>query len=177
MEWMLLPLKRYAQFSGRSRRMEYWMWVLFTVIVSLVLSLLDSALGLGGRSFAGSTPMDGGVAYGAATRGGLLTNLFALATLIPSLAVAVRRLHDTNRSGWWILMPLLPLLLAVVLMGIGAVTFNPGLMIGAGAAGLVTLICAIVVIVWYCMPGTPGPNDYGDDPLGNTPEDLARTFE
>jgi uncharacterized membrane protein YhaH (DUF805 family) len=87
MEWMILPLKRYFDFSGRSRRKEYWMFVLFTVIVSAILGVLDEALGLtlGNPESARQT--------------GVLGSIFSLATFVPSVAVGVRRLHDTDRSG------------------------------------------------------------------------------
>lgn len=181
MEWMLMPLKRYAQFSGRARRKEYWMYILFLVIVSVVLSILDSVLGLGGRTALGPgvTPTAGGMtaSYGFMTRGGILTNLFMLATLIPSLAVAVRRLHDTNRSGWWILAPLVPYILGFFLMLMAIPTGQFALM---GVGGLLLLVgfgCAIMLLVWYCMPGTSGTNDYGPDPLDPSGgEDLSEVF-
>jgi len=147
MEWMLLPLKRYAQFSGRSRRKEYWMYVLFLFIVAIVLSIIESILGLGGHAVLTSETSSSGVFYGALVNRGILSNLFLLATFIPSLAVGVRRLHDTNRSGWWYLLAFVP------------------------------LIGSIVLLVWFCTAGTPGPNNYGDDPMSETPEALARTFE
>jgi uncharacterized membrane protein YhaH (DUF805 family) len=147
MEWMLLPLKRYAQFSGRSRRKEYWMYVLFLVLAAIVLGIVESILGLGGHAVLASETSASGAFYGALVNRGILSNLFTLATFIPSLAVAVRRLHDTNRSGWWYLLIFVP------------------------------LIGAIVLLVWFCTAGTPGPNDYGDDPMSETPEELARTFE
>jgi uncharacterized membrane protein YhaH (DUF805 family) len=80
-------LQKYAVFSGRSRRSEYWYWVLFTFLASIVLSIIDSALfnySLGSN--------------------GPLEIVFSLATLIPSLAVGIRRLHDINKSGWWTLI-------------------------------------------------------------------------
>ena len=93
MEWMLMPLRRYAQFSGRSRRKEYWMYTLFIVILSIVASIIDGGLGLTGES-----------GYGP------ITGILSLATLIPSIAVGIRRLHDTDRSGWWLLIALVPLI-------------------------------------------------------------------
>jgi len=177
MEWMFLPLKRYAEFSGRSRRKEYWMWVLFVVITTLVLMFLDSVLGLGGRATSTSTYGPGGVGYGANMHGGVLTSLFSLAILIPAIAVAVRRLHDTNRSGWWILMPALPYIAGIILLLVGAMSLSGSLAMIGGGLCFVGFICAIVLLVWYCLPGTKGPNDYGDDPLGNTPEELGKTFE
>jgi uncharacterized membrane protein YhaH (DUF805 family) len=177
MEWMLLPLKRYAQFNGRSRRKEYWMWVLFVILATIVLSILDSMLGLGGRSAVGPGEMQGGFSYGASVTGGVLATIFAVATFVPSLAVAVRRLHDIDRSGWWILLPLLPYLLGLVIMVGGAMAANPALAMLGGLALLVGVICAIVLLVWYCSAGTNGPNRFGPDPLGDPVEDLEKTFE
>jgi uncharacterized membrane protein YhaH (DUF805 family) len=80
--------KKYAVFSGRSLRSEFWYWVLFTFLASIVLSIIDSAL-FDYSSFSSSGPLD---------------SIFSLATLIPSLAVGARRLHDTGKSGWWQLL-------------------------------------------------------------------------
>lgn len=173
MEWMILPFKRYFDFSGRSRRKEYWMYTLFVVIVTIVLAIIDTALGLDGS--ATSDPDMTGPPISPAT-GGLLGNIFALATFIPSLAVGVRRLHDLDRSGWWILLPLGPIFVGVVLFGVGMVQSLDGMgggmsstMILGGIALLGGLICSIVLLVWYCTPGTSGSNRFGEDPKG---EDL-----
>ncbi len=92
MSWYITVLKKYAVFSGRARRKEYWMFCLFNVIVSfglgLVLGFTGSLLGTGAQL--------GGV-------GGMV---YSLAMIIPSIAVAIRRMHDTGHSGWWILVPL-----------------------------------------------------------------------
>jgi uncharacterized membrane protein YhaH (DUF805 family) len=113
-------LSKYVEFGGRARRAEYWWFVLFSILVGIVASILDMALGM---DFEGSV-MSGG-----------LFNLIAnLALLLPSLAVAVRRLHDTDRSGWWILIVLIP------------------------------LIGAIVLLVFFVQDGTPGPNRFGPSP-------------
>ena len=85
MNWYLDVLKKYAVFSGRARRKEYWFFVLFNIVISLVLGLIDGVIG--------SASAETGV--------GLLGGIYALAILIPTIAVAVRRLHDTGRSGWW----------------------------------------------------------------------------
>jgi len=179
MEWMFLPLKKYAQFSGRSRRKEFWMWTLFVVIAVIVLSVIDRALGLGGGGSAGPTAYGGqgmSYGYGAQFHGGVLTGVFALAVLIPNLAVAVRRLHDTNRTGWWLILPAAPYLVGLVIMIGGAASGNFG-MAGIGSIFLlIGFICAIAVLVFYCLPGTKGPNNYGEDPLGQTSEQLADTF-
>lgn len=173
MEWMILPLKRYAQFNGRSTRREFWMWVVFLIIVSIVLSIVDGVLGLGGSNSLTHTSLAGpdasGFSYGAATRGGWLTGLFSLAVLVPNIAVSVRRLHDINRSGWWILMPLAPYALGFILMASVHTFIVAGLMMFLGFVG------AIVLLVWYCLRGTPGPNRFGPDPLADM-SDLSETF-
>lgn len=93
-------LSKYADFSGRARRSEYWYFVLFNILVSIVASVLDAVLG---------TDFDG-------MSNGLIGVLASLALLLPSLAVGVRRLHDTSRSGWWILIGLVPLIGWIVLI-------------------------------------------------------------
>jgi uncharacterized membrane protein YhaH (DUF805 family) len=122
LSWYLEALKKYAVFSGRSRRREYWYFVLFNIIVSIVLGWIDALLGTRG-SYAGA---------------GLLSGIYGLAVIIPSLAVTVRRLHDIDRSGWWILI------------------------------GLVPLIGVIVLLVFALQDGTPGDNRYGPNPKGAT---------
>ncbi len=169
MEWMILPFKRYFDFKGRSRRKEYWMYTLFVIIVSIVLGMLDAALGLGG-STTGETQVTGtSAAASGSVSGGLLSNLFSLATVIPGLAVSVRRLHDLDRSGWWVVLPAAPLLLGAVLLGLG-VRMTGGDMGGAATAGMVLIglgiISLLVLFVWFCTAGTPGPNRFGEDPKG-----------
>jgi len=92
--------QKYVDFSGRARRSEYWFFVLFYVIARIVANIIDSIIGT--RGFLGGN--------------GLLGTLLALALLLPGLAVAVRRLHDTGRSGWWVLIGLIPLVGAIVLI-------------------------------------------------------------
>jgi uncharacterized membrane protein YhaH (DUF805 family) len=106
MEWMLMPLKRYADFSGRSRRMEYWMFVLFQFLVTIVINVVMMIVGGTTVMAAGNAPGAILAAGGAFMIFGLVYLLFWLAMLIPSVAVGVRRLHDTGRSGWWMLAPL-----------------------------------------------------------------------
>jgi uncharacterized membrane protein YhaH (DUF805 family) len=161
MEWMLLPLRRYAEFSGRSRRMEYWMFILFQFIVNIALYALLFAIGGAGIMLAAG----GNANVGAATMGGGMIIIFALIAIvgfgliIPSLAVGVRRLHDTNRSGWWIMAPLA----GYVLMVVGAVVQSGAL---AAVGSLVTVILAIVLLVFFFLDGTVGVNRYGPDPKG-----------
>lgn len=176
MEWMILPLKRYAQFSGRSPRREYWMFVLFNIIVSIVLSIVDSVLGLGGHTSSYSSATGTGFAAGAGTSGGILSGIWSLAILIPSIAVGVRRLHDIDRSGWWIVAPFGLIVIAIMsrLAALGAMPMMaPGLVFTA--LFLVGGIMAIVLLVWACLHGTRGPNRFGPDPYAAV-GDLHETF-
>jgi uncharacterized membrane protein YhaH (DUF805 family) len=109
---------------------------------------------------------------------GILAIVFliaALALFIPSLAVQVRRLHDTNRSGWWLMIYFGPYLLSVIVQIAGA-TQNSMAVVGLGGVlSLLSFIGWVVLIVFYCLPGTSGPNQYGADPLGGG-ANLADTF-
>jgi len=109
---------KYATVSGRARRAEYWWFALFVVIASWVLAFVDMAI-------FGSTFEDFGI----------LGAIFSLGTLVPSIAAGVRRLHDIDRTGWWLLLWLVP------------------------------LIGWIILIVWHATPGTKGDNRFGPDPL------------
>lgn len=136
MEWMILPLKRYAQFGGRSRRREFWMWVLFNLVVAAVLATIDTLIGFGGTS-AVTSP------YGASYSwysNGPLSLIWTIATFVPNLSVSVRRLHDIDKSGWWLLILLVP------------------------------LVGFIVLIVFQCIEGTRGPNRFGPDPIHQLPD-------
>jgi uncharacterized membrane protein YhaH (DUF805 family) len=179
MEWMLMPLKRYAEFSGRSRRKEYWMFVLFSFLINFAFLALMALVG-GGAFFAamsGANPdptamMTMGGAVGIIY---LVSVIVGLGMLIPSIAVAVRRLHDTNRRGWWLLGPLVPyvvlLFASLGMVGItagGGATPDTGMMatigIIAGICGLAVMILGIVLLVFMCLEGTRGPNRFGPDP-------------
>jgi uncharacterized membrane protein YhaH (DUF805 family) len=169
-----MPLKRYADFCGRSRRMEYWMWQLFNVGVYIAMIVLVMIVG-GGALMSGGDPSAIAAAGGAAMIIVGLYGLYALAVFIPNLAVTVRRLHDTNRSGWWILAPIAGYVLMVIggVMAAGSPD-NPGLggviaMIGLVAA----LVLALVLLVFMFLEGTRGPNNYGPDPKG---EALDKVF-
>lgn len=110
MNWYLKVLKQYADFSGRARRKEYWMFVLFNMIFAIVAMILDNVLGIAME----------GIGYGP------LYGLYVLAMLIPGLAVAVRRLHDVGKSGWMILISLIPLIGAIWLLVLMVTDSNPG---------------------------------------------------
>ena len=144
MEWMILPFKRYAEFSGRSRRMEYWMFTLLNVIVAVVLSLVifgaGGAAGMFTPDASGNPPAGIGALFGGM---GLILVVYVLAILIPSIAVTVRRLHDRDMSGWWYL----------------------GAIIG-GMIPVVGFLVSIAFLVLMALPGTPGPNRFGPDPKG-----------
>lgn len=100
MNWYLEALKKYAVFGGRARRKEYWYYVLFSILISIVLMIIDGVTG--------TLSLEVGM--------GLLGGIYTLAVLIPGTAVSVRRLHDTDHSGWWLSIALLPLIGAIVLL-------------------------------------------------------------
>ena len=145
MHWMILPLKRYAEFTGRSRRMEYWMFALLNVIVAaVVLGIKFSAGGLDDAMVV--DPQNPLAIYGWMFSGiGMVLALWWLATLIPTIALNVRRLHDRDMSGWWYL-------------GFIVASFIP----------LVNFVAGIAYLVLMVLPGTPGPNRFGEDPKGAT---------
>ena len=124
--------RKYVAFSGRSSRSEYWWWFLYIILTSIVVGVIEGALGLGTGT--GET-VDGGVS--ASFAGGPLSIVWSLAHLLPGIALSIRRLHDLDRSGWWLLI------------------------------GLVPLVGAIVLIVFFCTKGTTGQNRFGPDPLGS----------
>ena len=158
-DWAKRPIQKYADFTGRATRPEFWWYFLGIVIAFIVVGIVESILGINHMIF---------FAYGP------LRVLLWLATIVPSVAVGVRRLHDTNRSGWWVALPIVPYCLAIVLggaamMGGAAMGSGVGMMAGAGIAGIfmfIGAICGIVLLVFYCFPGTPGDNRYGPDPSG-----------
>ena len=151
-DWAKRPIiEKYADFGGRAARAEYWWYIFGLIIAAVVLSIIESILGLRGMVI--------GI-YGP------LTALLWLGTIVPSLAVGTRRLHDTNRSGWWQLLAYGPYLLLLL--------FRPGVGAGLGAIAvggvlsLIALICAIVVLVLMALPGNPGENRYGPNPFGDS---------
>ena len=115
----------YMNFSGRASRPAYWWWVLFGVLVSLVTRVLD---GLVGSNIVRTNQ------YGTEVGIGIISSLVGLALLLPSIAVLVRRLHDTDRSGWWYLIVLIPIL------------------------------GWLVLLYFLVRGGTPGDNRYGPPP-------------
>ena len=132
MEYMFMPLKRYFDFSGRSRRKEYWMFFILYLICYIVAGILDVQLG-----FATTTSTsefgDGTASASFNMQGGMLTMIVALVFLIPNLAVAVRRMHDNDKSGWWILVPIYNIIVIWFMEGTrGPNRFGPDPKGGAG---------------------------------------------
>lgn len=151
MHWMFLPFKRYVEFSGRSRRMEFWMFSLLNLIVAVVLAgpfyfnLMQGVLNSGGMQMDEAGMMNAFNPSGL-TLGMLgLYGIFALAALLPSIAVTVRRLHDRNMSGWWYL-------------GFIVLSMVP----------YVGFIAGIAFLVVMFLDGTPGTNRFGADPKGRS---------
>jgi uncharacterized membrane protein YhaH (DUF805 family) len=116
-----LGFSNYVNFTGRACRSEYWYWILFTVIVSVVALVIDGMM-----------------------RAQVVSTIWDLATFLPSLAIAVRRLHDLDRSGWWFLLIFIP------------------------------LVGIIILIVWFCGKGTDGPNRFGPDRLAGIAPPIPR---
>ncbi|MEU1779715.1 DUF805 domain-containing protein [Streptomyces abikoensis] len=112
MDWYIAVLKKYAVFSGRARRQEYWMFTLISTVISIVLAIADAVFGTGS----------------------LIGTVYVVAVFLPSLAATVRRLHDTDRSAWWILF------------------------------GLIPVVGWIVLLVFMCLDTKPEPNKYGPSP-------------
>ena len=112
MDWYLAVLRKYAVFDGRARRKEYWMFCLVSILVSLAIGFASGFVG-------GMLGLSESVIT-------MLALGYTLAVLIPSLAVAVRRLHDTGRSGWWLLIVLVPLVGAIVLLVFSVQDSEPG---------------------------------------------------
>lgn len=149
MEWMILPFKRYADFQGRSRRKEFWMFQLLNIIVALVLagpfffSVVGATIEAGGDPAAEAALAENLIAggMGLSAIGIGIYGLYALAAFIPSIAVTVRRFHDRDMSGWWYL----------------------GLVV-ASLLPFVGFLASIALLVLMVLPGTEGGNRFGPDP-------------
>lgn len=112
MDWYMMVLRRYFEFDGRSQRAEYWFFALFNLVIGFILGIVDGVIGTGG----------------------LLGMVYMLAILVPSVAVSIRRLHDTGRSGWWLLVSFVP------------------------------IVGVIALIIFFVQDSQNGPNAYGADP-------------
>jgi uncharacterized membrane protein YhaH (DUF805 family) len=153
-DWAIRPMQRYADFAGRAPRAEYWWFYLATIVVGLIAGAIDG--------IAGNTDV------------GWLGGIVNLALLIPTIAVTVRRLHDTDRSGWWLVLGIV-LIVGLVAVGVAGAMgsgsdFPPVLIV----AVLVAVVVGITLFVFMVLPGTDGPNSYGPDPYG--PDQLEEIF-
>ncbi|WP_417347574.1 DUF805 domain-containing protein [Ferrimonas sp.] len=120
MKWYLMAWQRCLQFRGRSRRTEYWMFVLINILVAIAIAFVDLTLGTVDEQ----------------TGTGTFSTLYSLIVFLPTLALTVRRLHDTGRTGWWVLISLIP------------------------------IVGVIVLLVFMVLDGEPGDNDFGANPKG-----------
>lgn len=118
MNWYIKVLKNYANFEGRARRKEYWMFYLFNFLAVIIIGFLAGII-------SGILKTNFGIP---------VFCIYYLAIILPSLAVAVRRLHDIGKSGWWLFISLIP------------------------------IVGSIILLVWLCIEGTPGQNQYGPNP-------------
>ena len=153
MYWMTLPLKRYFEFSGRSRRLEYWMFVLFQMIVMVPIAAIFLA-GFPWQQIANPDPAYEPEFGPLLIVGSILIVVVSLGLFIPGIAVTVRRLHDRNMSGWWY-------------GGLFLASFIP-------LINILTVFGFIAIFVIMFLPGTPGPNRFGPDPKDPS---QARVFE
>jgi uncharacterized membrane protein YhaH (DUF805 family) len=153
-DWAKRPIvEKYADFTGRASRPEYWWYVLALVVAFIVVRIVEGIVGVSHMIF---------LSYGP------LSALLWLATIVPSLAVGARRLHDTDRSGWWLLICVVPYALmaltgVLAVMGGGLLMFF-GMM---GLIGVVALIGALVLLYFMVLPGTPGQNRFGAPAAGD----------
>ena len=135
MKWYIAVLKKYLVFSGRASRSEYWYFVLFNIIVSAILTAIDIAIGSG----TAETTMSADAGASMSVNMGILSGIYSLAVFLPTLAVSIRRLHDTDHSGWWIFINLIP------------------------------LIGWIIYLVFLVKDSTEGDNRFGPSPKGFGP--------
>jgi uncharacterized membrane protein YhaH (DUF805 family) len=160
MSWVMVPLRRYAEFEGRSSRAEFWKWTLvFYAVILLLIALM----------FLGRSIIPGSMAIF-----GALAAIVFLGGILPMLAIQVRRLHDTGRSGYWLLGSIG---LNFVDNAFSRVAEMAGGFVLPMIFSLISLIYSIVLLVFYCLPGNPEENDYGPNPYADTDlEALAEQF-
>ena len=176
--WALRPLKNYANFSGRASRAEFWWFLLFAMVFYMVVWI---ALVASIRTSVSPTPgaQPSFALLGAFGVAGIVMILIYLALLLPMIAVQVRRLHDTNRSGWWfgIFWLMYVAYMALILetaFSLAQAGAAPGAGIGvASTIFAVTLfVYSIVLLVFFCQRGTRGANRFGEDPYGPDVEQV-----
>ena len=165
MKWFLKALRQYADFKGRARRKEYWMYTLFVIIFAIVVTILDFVLGLRLTI----TELD---ELNIPVELGLLNTLLGLALFIPSWAVLVRRLHDVGKSGWWCLIVFIPSIINAIIMltlyfevfDLEILTAIKWLLFASSVVLVGLIVCCTILIVWCCTDGQPGENKWGVNP-------------
>jgi len=136
----------YVNFSDRASRSEFWFWVLFCALGGIAAGVIDLLIGIP-----------------------IIKTLFSLGTVVPYIAVAIRRLHDLDRTGWWWLLYFVPMLLAGIFVVYYIFRAETNYWVAAACLfGVIQLICWIVLLIWFCTRGTNGPNRFGPDPLAVT---------
>lgn len=148
LDWARRPVEKYADFSGRASRPEYWWYSLALIVASIVVSIIESILGI--DNMVGP--------YGP------LSLILMLGLLVPGVAVTVRRLHDTDRSGWWILVAVIPYLIVGIMAGMAGASGSMAALGSAGMASILAFVGLVVLLIFMVLPGTPGDNRYGPPP-------------
>ena len=163
--------KKYCVFKGRARRSEYWYWTLFVILLSVGIEVLQGLLSLPALFGKGSVGT-------LTTFVNVFSGVISAATILPSLGVTVRRLHDTNHSGWW-LLALYVLEIAFLVLILGGMDSSiitgdvPDLDFSSMNTTQIALLClvgvfgivlTIVMFIWYCTDSKPGNNKYGPSP-------------
>jgi len=134
--------EHYVDFQGRVRRQEFWYYILAYAVIWIILAVVQSVF-----------------------RSQILTGLYSLGLFLPTLGISVRRLHDTDRTGWWVVLVAVPLVLLGLLTSFAMMTGAYGMMfLTATLLPILSLAAAALLIYWYAQPGTPGANQYGPDP-------------
>ena len=155
LDWALRPIKKYAVFHGRAPRAEYWWYYLATVVVGIPVRLLDKGFGTHQT----------------------LSTILDLALLLPWLGVTIRRLHDIDRSGWW-LLGLVGAIGVAAFVVLGTGVDSPGSRALPFTAMIIAILVLLAVVVTFLifmvLPGTDGSNRYGPDPYG--PDELEEVF-
>ncbi len=191
---MFQPLARYADFNGRARRSEYWLWALFTFLLNIALMILQYGIAFSTMGTAHNATSANFGAMGAVLIISLLRFAVFLGLVVPTIAVAVRRMHDINRTGWWIIFPSVVglIALAVVLSLNSTDLYRQFSQLSANSdggedAGIRAVIAAVEALLWVVLPtfaakivtfvfrvteGTRGSNRYGPDPKNPAPTEV-----
>jgi uncharacterized membrane protein YhaH (DUF805 family) len=159
MDWYIAVLKKYAVFKGRARRKEYWMFMLINTAFIYIASMLDNGLGMINKDLAR----------------GVIGILYSLAIFVPSAAVAVRRIHDIGKSGWWVFFCYFPLFVVIPVLNKVLPLFIPSWeaagrsmasirIIITVALYLIALVVGILMFIMTLIDGDHGTNRYGPDP-------------